>query len=313
MVLTLWNDHSRKPTQTKRTMKNKNNKLLTMLAVAGIYSVAASSANAATLTLGDLILGFRVSTAATQGFGTDLLVRAGATGATGIGNAVDFRDATSSISSVVDIGGELSSLYGADWASRSDLSWGVVGVRSASASANGTAGNGNTPARSPFIGIAQTANTPGVANSNAASLSSGTDRSATSNRINSINSSFSSGTDTGISGVEAVQTLSSTSGLWTSQQSESFLVGGGGLTEASSTTGIDDTGLDLYWILDRTVGALDNGVAPTALAGQGIWQGSFQISNSGVVSFNTAAVPEPSRALLAGLGLVGLLFRRRRA
>ena len=91
---------------------------------------------------------------------------------------------------------------------------------------------------------------------------------------------------------------------WTDRQSTSFTLPGG--TEASNASGIDNTGLDLYWITDRNTGAQDNGAAVTSTIGQGIYQGSFQISSAGVVSFNVTAVPEPSRALLAGLGLAGI-------
>ena len=77
--------------------------LLTMFTMAGIL-VAASSVNAASIVNGDLLLGFRVTGG--TGAGTDLIVRAGASGAAGIGNAVTFRDATTTIATVVDVGAE---------------------------------------------------------------------------------------------------------------------------------------------------------------------------------------------------------------
>ena len=98
---------------------------------------------------------------------------------------------------------------------------------------------------------------------------------------------------------------------WTDRQSTFFTLAGG--TEVSNAQGIDNTGLDLYWITNTNTGALDNGAAVTSTVGEGIYQGSFQISSAGVVSFNVTAVPEPSRALLAGLGLAGIAFRRRRS
>lgn len=286
-----------------------NKYLLTMLAVAGIFG-AASSVKAASIVNGDLLLGFRVTGG--TGAGTDLIVRAGSSGAAGIGNAVTFRDATANIANVVDVGAELAAIFGAGWATRADLSWGVVGVRSASSTGGGLAGNGNTPGRSPFIGIAQSSSNPGTQSSAAPEAANGTARAAMSNAINGINVAFAGGTDTGISAAEAIYLTSSTLGGYTEQQGNFFTLAGG--TEVSNASGIDNTGLDLYWILNTNSGALDNGVAVTSTVGQGIWQGSFQIDGSGVVSFNVTpdVVPEPSRALLAGLGLAGIAFRRRR-
>jgi hypothetical protein len=283
--------------------------LLTMFTMAGIL-VAASSVNAASIVNGDLLLGFRVTGG--TGAGTDLIVRAGASGAAGIGNAVTFRDATTNIATVVDVGAELAAIYGAGWATRADLSWGVVGVRSASSSGGGSAGNGQTPGRSPFIGIAQSSSNPAVQSSAAPDLSGVAGlRTNASNAINAINVAFTAGTDTGTSAAEAIHLSSSALGGYTEQQAGFFTLAGG--TEVSDAQGIDNSGLDLYWITNSNTGAQDNGAAVTSTVGQGIYQGSFQISDAGVVSFNVTAVPEPSRALLAGLGLAGIAFRRRRS
>ena len=281
--------------------------LLTMFAMAGIL-VAASSVNAASIVNGDLLLGFRVTGG--TGSGTDLIVRAGAS-VSGSGNAVTFRDAAGLPFSVINLNDELSAIYGASWASRSDLSWGVVGVRS-TIGGNGSAGNGQTPGRSPFIGIAQSASTEGVQSSSAPDLSAnGGLRTNISNEAVTINTNFAATADNGVSAAEAIYLSSGLGGGWTDRQSTSFTLGGG--TEVSNAQGIDNTGLDLYWITDRNTGAQDNGVAVTSTIGQGIYQGSFQISSAGIVSFAPVAVPEPSRALLAGLGLAGIAFRRRRS
>ncbi|MGV3661860.1 MAG: hypothetical protein ACO1TE_16860 [Prosthecobacter sp.] len=288
-------------------MQIKSKHLLTMLVMAGI-SAAAFPANPATITVGDLLFGFRVTGG--TGAGTDLVVRADPAGATG-GNGTTFRDASSTISSVVDVGAELAAVYGSDWATRSDLSWGVVGVRSASSATAGSAGNGFVPGRSPFVSAPQTSSTPGVQSSTGFDLTGGAGlRTNTSNAINSINGLFQTTADTGVGAAEAITLSSSLSGGWTDQLSDNFDLGS--LVEASNAGGIDATGLDLYWILNST-----SGVQPEfsgATPGASLYQGSFQISSSGVISFSpAAAVPEPSRTLFAGLGLAGLLLRRRRA
>ena len=289
-------------------MQIKTKHLLTALVVAGISAVA-FPANAATIVNGDLLLGFRVTGGV--GVGTDLIVNVGPTGVAG-GNATVYRDANASIPSVVDLGAELTAIYGASWADRGDLSWGVIGVRSASSTGGGNGTNGNVPGRSPFIGIAQSTSTPGVQSSAEPLLDSGTSRATTSNLINGINVQFAGGSDTGVGSAEAIYLASTTLGGYTEQQAAFFGLPGG--TETSNASGIDNSGLDLYWILNSNTGALDNGLAVTSDVGTGVYQGSFQINSSGVVSFNTAApIPEPSRALLGGLGLVALIFRRRRA
>ena len=289
-------------------MQIKTKHLLTALVVAGISAVA-FPANAATIVNGDLLLGFRVTGGV--GVGTDLIVNVGPTGVAG-GNATVYRDANASIPSVVDLGTELTAIYGAGWADRGDLSWGVIGARNSTSTGGGNLSNGNVPGRSPFIGIAQSTSTPGVQSSSAPIIDSTTNRAATSGQIIGINTKFDSGTDTGVSSAEAIYLASNTIGGYTEQQASFFGLPGG--TETSNASGIDNTGLDLYWILNSNSGALDNGLAVTSDVGTGVYQGSFQINSSGVVSFNAAApIPEPSRALLGGLGLVALIFRRRRA
>jgi hypothetical protein len=79
----------------------------------------------------------------------------------------------------------------------------------------------------------------------------------------------------------------------------------------SSSTEVNPNGtFDLYRILANTNNATD------APSGNGVaqYQGAFTLSSSGVVSFNpeVTAAPEPSRVILLGLGLSGLLMRRRR-
>lgn len=286
--------HSNNRHQTKH-MQIKTKHLLTMLVVAGM-SVAAFPANAATITFGDLLIGFRVTGG--QGAGTDLVVRAGDTVTNG-GNATTFRDATSSISSVVDVGAELTSLYGANWADRSDLSWSIVGVRSSSNTQSGAATNaGGDPGRTNYVSVAEGGAVP--------ELTSGTARGNTANAINAINSLFSTTGDNGLGSAEAVSLASNTLGGWTEQINNNYFAVGTS-TEASSASGIDATGLDLYRILH-----LNTGATPTGTIGVGSYEGTFSISSAGVVSFDVGAVPEPSRMLLAGIGFASLMFRRRR-
>lgn len=283
-------------------MHIKSKHFLTMLIVAGISAVA-FPVNAATITAGDLIFGFRVTGGTGAGF--DLLVKADGT-ATG-GNATIFRDATGSVTAV-NAGTELSNLYGSNWHTRSDLSWGVVGVRSATSDALGSVTNNYVPGRSPFVGAAATA--PGVS-TGYNFTSNPNDVDVPSNFINTIRSNFLGGTElTGPAG--AVQLSSSASGSWTDLMVTSQTnFGLGGIGETSNGSGIDATYLDLYQILKNNSG-LPSDIQSSA-NGASLFQGTFTIADTGVISFNpAAAVPEPSRVLLAGLGLAGIFLRRRR-
>ncbi len=288
-------------------MQIKTKHHLTMLVMAGI-SIAAFPANAVTTTAGDLLFGFRLTTG-----GNDLIVRANSTG-TG-GNSTVYRDASAAIPSVMDLSAELVAAFGNDWNTNADLRWGVVGVRSNSAGSAGSVGNNGVPSASPFVGIAQSASTPGVKSSTAPDLSfAESQRVDVANAIVGLRTTFTSLADNGASSLAAATIAASNASSWTTKQSTTFNVGSG--TEVGSANGIDDTGLDLYWILNQNDGATDNGSAVSSTPGIGVYQGSFQLSNAGMLSFtpgSAAAIPEPSRTLFAGMGLVALLFRRRRA
>lgn len=271
-------------------MQIKSKYLLTMLVVAGI-SVAALPANAATFVAGDLLLGFR----ATGGTGStsNLVVNLGQADTV-------YRDATSGIANVADLGAILTSTYGSDWATRSDLSWGIVGVRDASGI--GAAVVDGDPKRTSYISAAQTTYSPGTQQSSAWNVPGSTGRGDIATAINDLQVAYAAASGTSLAVLDGTAANS-----WTDQivTDNNFKVGAS--IEASSANGIDATGLDLYRILNTTTGA-----SPTGTVGVGSYEGTFTISSSGVVGFSVGAVPEPSRALLAGLGLGGLLLRRRR-
>lgn len=271
-------------------MQIKSKHLLTMLVVAGI-SVAALPANAATFVAGDLLLGFR----ATGGTGatSNLVVNLGQADTV-------YRDATSGISSIADLGAILTSTYGSDWATRSDLSWGVVGLRDPSGI--GSTSVDGDPKRTSYVSAAQTTYAPGTQQSAAWNIPGSTTRADITTAINDFNLAYTAATGTTYAVID-----SSSVNSWTDQVVNDGNFKLPGSLEASSATGIDDTGLDLYRILNTTTGA-----NPTGTVGVGSYEGTFTISSSGVVGFSVGAVPEPSRALLAACGLGGLLLRRRR-
>lgn len=273
----------------KHTMQIKNKHILTMLVVAGI-SVAAFPAKAATITTGDVLLGFR----ATGGTGasTNLIVNLGQADTI-------YRDATSNITAIADLGTLLTSTYGSDWNTRSDLLWGAVANAN---SASGDPAIDGDPGATDYFTKKQTTLNPGVQTSTASNINSSTSRVAIANNIQSLNDTFRAAT-----GTDSV-VISSTGGTTWSSSIAASNFGVGSSIEASSVNGIDATGLDLYRILDSNADA-----NPSQTVGVPHWEGTFTISSTGVVSFaTTAAVPEPSRAVLAAFGLGGLLLRRRR-
>lgn len=270
-------------------MQIQSKHILTMLVVAGI-SVAAFPAKAATITAGDVLLGFR----ATGGTGStsNLIVNLGQADTI-------FRDATSNISSVRDIGSLLTSTFGAGWDTRSDLFWGAVA--NANSASEDPAIDGD-PGATNYYTRAQATLNPGVKSSTAANINFSSPRVAISNNIQSLNDKFSAS-----SGTDSVVIASTGGTTWSSGITASNF-GVGSAIEAANVNGIDATGLDLYRILDSNADA-----NPSLTVGVPNWEGTFTISSAGVVGFSVNAVPEPSRAVLAALGLGGLLLRRRRS
>ncbi len=95
--------------------------LLTALIIASIGGLTGSTARAVlSYTAGDLFLGFRASggTGATQ----DYLVNIGQLSQFSLQNGASFS------LSLGNIGADLTSLYGADWNTRSDVFWSVSGT-----------------------------------------------------------------------------------------------------------------------------------------------------------------------------------------
>ncbi len=276
-------------------MQIKLNTLFAAFAAAGI-ALAATSGNAATtFTAGDLLLSFR----ATGGTGaTSTLV-------VNLGQAdTVYRDATGDMPNIANIGTELATTFGANWATRSDLSWGIVGVRSSSSA--GAAVDGD-PVRTIYASAPQGTITPGAQGSTAWGPFSGTDMGSGSGQMTTYQNMFAAfaGATTQGGNVAVIPTSGVSTWEDFNDGTISFSIFNGGV-EGNFGNGAAGTALDLYRILN-TASATNPGSVRS-----GDWEGVFNISSGGVVSFSPGAIPEPSRMMLAALGMTGLLFRRRR-
>ncbi len=273
-----------------------------MLVMAGISAVSFPS-KAAVIAAGDLILGFR----ATGGTGSTSTVMFD------LGSSSSLFKNGSSISNVgpSNIGALLSSTYGSDWSTRSDLYWGLASVNDTSNFTSGT--TAGDPHRTAYISAAQSGTiTPGTDTSVDPAISS-PGFSPTASAIMSLKNTFASidttGTGSAVAGTGANTWASANVGDPNASSGatalNSFGLGFG--IEGSFASGASATGLDLYRVL-MTSGA-PSPASPT-------YQGTFTIDGTtGNVSFASAvtAAPEPSRVLFAGLGLGALLLRRRRS
>jgi hypothetical protein len=276
----------------------------TVSRLAGLACLAllTGGAQAVTVATGDLILGFRASGG--QGAGTNLEVN--------IGHASAYTNPSSSSFAVSGLSVlDLVSTYGANWNTRSDLSWGIVGT-------TGTDIVGSAPARTIWASNAEgVPGTPssawtrssasGLQNaSNAISTMYSGPSGALSSGIATANSSVSSFIDNTLGGSWTVQD-DLTSGVSFRRFNPTVT---GALNTIPATPAVYD-GTRGYTVLDLWE------IRPGTSGDPGTLVGAFGLSSDGGLVFSSnpgvfAAVPEPS-AILTGLGAAfALLIRRRR-
>ena len=286
------------------------NSILTkaILAVAGV--ALSSSAAMATITAGDLVVFFQ------QRGGSNTLML-------DVGAATTFRDATSNILNIANIGTELSNGttgFGASWLNDSSVFWGAAGVRSSS---GGTAAQvAGDPSRTiyvsqarPDVGVEGSTNGPGW------SVGIGSATGSSNAILSMVNRLSTVGGDRLIEGT-SLSNVDNQNPFLGSNPGTAFVQFTGGVESSfgagtfGTLGGVNaESSLDLYRILATTNPAgtvISNGVTNP---GDGSYEGSFVIDNAGSVSFIVApvAVPEPSM-MAAGLalGAIATMTRKRR-
>lgn len=255
-----------------------------LLALAFMCLGSALPASAVTVAQGDLLVGFRATGG--QGASTTYVVN--------IGQASTYRDATGTILVTNGaIGADLSRIYGANWSTRTDLTWGVAGV------SNINGAFGGDPEDTVYASKAQT--TVDVSGS-AWNITSPTNLgTAASNIWSAMGIGVAGGFDEAVS--IGTNPFGADEGVGDGNSWRSWMASGGAslgssnldFKSFSNIEGLPNQTLSLFRV------STDNG-------GLGTYEGYFSLSSGGNLSF----VPEPTSAMLAGLGTLTLVLRRRR-
>ncbi|MFD0895620.1 PEP-CTERM sorting domain-containing protein [Luteolibacter ambystomatis] len=256
-----------------------------LLAISSACVAGAASSEAATVASGDLIVGFRALSG--QGAGTSYVVS--------IGQASLYRDADSTVTVSTtggtynrgDIGADLVSIYGANWSTRTDLVWAIVGTTGASDIYGSRAET--TPGTVPAAWVFNT---------------SGARSTVSGNITNVIGIGLPGGLDDATAmagGIYGGREADGSANAWRGY------LGAGGVAGQAGATGNTDFGAfpgDIEGNVTQSLSLFNitgNGSANSS------YVGSFSISSNGTITM----VPEPS-SLFALLGGSALLISRRR-
>jgi hypothetical protein len=277
---------------------------------AGVIALGTAEQSSAAFANGDLLLSFQ----ATGGQGVT------STYVANLGTGYSYRDAVSNISNVTSIGGDLTTLYGANWYDRTDLYINIIGNQAAGyspANQGGPVVNGDAR-NTIYVSRARTDSdaTSYTAWSGLASAMNvvGTQAQTYNTAVSSFLSSANSAT-IATSTANTIEDFTTPAGsllLNFSNFSADFnqAFGSGSLFNISGTNYEGALTLQRINRVDGTTGVLaGNYVEPGIAAGTGSNEGFFAISSTGQVDYITsAAVPEPSTYAQAAVALLIAAF-----
>lgn len=268
---------------------------------------ATQAASAAfTFNNGDLILGFQAT---------------GGTGATqnvfyNLGSPIAYRDGTNPGGTIGNINSTLTNVYGADWYTRTDLYFGIIG--NLNGNANSGAGNRGViqgdPSRTFYLSLA--AASPESASLYAAGSFSSAQLGTAGTTLGGMETNL-PGFNTEADGA-AILSQSTQPVEWNNSWTvrnptpgAAFGVFTGGIQQNFGKAGAS-TYVDLQRVVStnttNTGTGYDGSTAVAGVIGGGTYVTTFGIGSDGSI----AAIPEPSAMLLGSLGVLAL-FRRRRA
>ncbi len=287
-----------------KTTSNRWPAKAALFAIAGaVIGSLTVSAQVVTYSQGDLLVGFR----ATGGEGAET------TFVYNIGSSTSFRDNPSK--GLANIGTQLAATYGSDWYTRSDVSWGVIGVYSNGNPQFDTNVVNGDPASTIYASKASS----GFGTSTAWGSGTAFTRAQVVGAATQVVSFAHTGTQ--VAGTFAFQTAAANTGglgafvdasasndwsTYTSPSADFGLFTGG--IEGTFNTGTSFAYLDIYRILSTTTGA-----DPTGTLGRGSYETTIYIDSTGQLFAGASAVPEPSTyaALFGAAAITVAGFRRR--
>jgi hypothetical protein len=283
-----------------QTSQNQNMKLLKkMLLVGSVLAMAGTPAMGAfTFTNGDLILGFQAT--AGQGNTTNVFFN--------LGSGTGLRDNPAQ-GLLGNISSSLTSAFGSNWYSRTDVWFGVMGNLNNTnpAGANPTAPVDGDPSRTVYLSSA--ASSPGSGSLRTAGTFGSTTLGQGTGNFNGLENILLSPNLTNGAGETRILTQAGAPVEWNNSWSAwnptpgaAFNVFTGGIQQ-NFGKGTSSTYADVQRIL-----ATNTGANPTGVVGGGTYEFTVAIGSDGSIS----AIPEVSSTLL--LGAIGLAaaFQRRR-